>query len=91
MATARQDSLVGLRGQLVSHGIELRAHVGHDGLAGLRVGWVWIVLRHSVLRRREGRAHGLGLVLVLVLGLRLRLLGVLQTDWRQIEGRQRHV
>lgn len=87
MATTRQHSLVALRRQLVSHGIELRAHVAHHGRALLRMRWVRIVLRHTVLRRWERRAHGLGRLL----RLRLGLLAVLQTYWRQIEGRQRHV
>jgi len=89
VTTSREHSLVTLRRQLVSHGIELRAHVAHHGLSGLRMGWVRIVLRHTVWWWWwEWRAHGL---LLGWLRLRLWLLAVLQTDWRQVEGRQRHV
>jgi hypothetical protein len=89
MTPTGQHALVALRRQLVSHRIELRAHVAHvHRLPVLRMSWMSIVLRHTVLWRREGRAHGL----LRLLRLRLRLLSVLQSAYgRQVERWQRHV
>lgn len=91
VAPARQYPLLSrLRRQLVAHGKMLRAH-GH-GLAWLRVSWMRVVLRHSMLGRGERRAHGLAWLLLLRRHLLLGL-GLLAVDsyGRQIERRQIHV
>lgn len=81
MPPARQYSLLArLRRQLVSHRKVLRAHVHR--LAGRRVRWVRVVLRDTVLRRRQRRAHGR-------LSLPWLRLGRRRLYRRQIERRER--